>query len=254
MPYTKLLNQLIDNSGMTVKEIAQRCTDDGVKVTPAYISTLRNDTNNRTPSETMSKAIARACGSKNEDILVIEGYIDSAPEAFRSLIEFLRDSALTMMLGVFANNYSEEEISIARKQVEEMPLAQLVMALSANKGEISKAYGTMNFKSEISDNEIKSEVQLKQAIGFDVQDNSMFPTIPKGAKVTLEMCEEYKDGDILAFTDKDNTLMYRKAGFIGDDRSTVAMFPLSTEFETKVYSTGEISIIGKVVQVIVNIK
>lgn len=253
MPYTKLLNQLIDNSGMTVKEIAQRCTDDGVKVTPAYISTLRNDANNRTPSETMSKAIARACGSKNEEILVIEGYIDSAPEAFRSLIEFLRDSALTMMLGVFANNYSEEEISIARKQVEEMPLAQLVMALNSNKGEISKAYGAMNIRSKVSDNEFKSEVQLKQAIGFDVQDNSMFPTIPKGAKVTLKMCDEYKDGDILAFIDKENNMTYRKVGFIGGNHTTAAMFPLSTEFETKVYNIDEISILGKVVQVIMDI-
>ncbi|MDD6021389.1 MAG: S24 family peptidase [Oscillospiraceae bacterium] len=254
MPYTKLLNQLIDNSGLTVKEIAQKCTEDGVKVTPAYISTLRNDTNNRAPSETMSKAIARACGSKNEDILVVEGYIDGAPEAFKSVIEFLRESALTSMLGVFANKYTKEEISIARKAVEEMPLAGLIIAMSEGKSEISKAYGTMNIKSELSDDELKTEVQLKQAIGFDVTDNSMFPTLPKGAKVTLEMCEEYKDGDILAFVNKDNTLMYRKAGFIGKDRSTVAMFPLNTEFETKVYSTDEINIIGKVVQVIVDIK
>lgn len=254
MPYTKLLNQLIDNSGLTVKEIAQKCTEGGVKVTPAYISTLRNDTNNRAPSETMSKAIARACGSKNEDILVVEGYIDGAPEAFKSLIEFLRESALTVMLSVFENEYSDEEISIARKAVEEMPLAGLVTALSSNKGEISKAYGTMNIKSELSDDELKTEVELKQAVGFDVTDNSMFPTLPKGAKVTLELREEYKDGDILAFTDKDDILIFRKAGFIGNDRSTVAMFPLNTEFETKVYSTDKIKIIGKVVQVIVNIK
>lgn len=253
MPYTKLLNQLIDNSGMTVKEIAQKCTDDGVKVTPAYISTLRNDTNNRTPSETMSKAIARACGSKNEDILVIEGYIDSAPEAFKSVIEFLQESALTVMLSAFNNNYTEEEISIARKQVEEMPLAGIVMTMSERRSEISKAYGAMNFKSEISDNEIKSEVQLKQAIGFDVTDNSMFPTLPKGAKVTLEMCEEYKDGDILAFIDKENNMTYRKVGFIGSDHTTAAMFPLSMEYETKVYNIDEISILGKVVQVIMDI-
>lgn len=254
MPYTKLLNQLIDNSGLTVKEIAQKCTEDGVKVTPAYISTLRNDTNNRAPSETMSKAIARACGNKNEDILVVEGYIDGAPEAFKSVIEFLRESALTVMLGAFANSYSEEEIAIARKAVEEMPLAGLVMAMSKEKSEMLKTYGTMNIKSKISDDELKTEVQLKQAVGFDVTDNSMFPTLPKGAKVTLEMCEKYKDGDILAFVDKDNTLMYRKVGFIGDARSAVAMFPLSTEYETKVYNTDEISIIGKVVQVIVDIK
>lgn len=67
------------------------------------------------------------------------------------------------------------------------------------------------------------------------------------------MCEEYKDGDILAFIDKENNMTYRKVGFIGGNHTTVAMFPLSTEFETKVYNIDEISIHGKVVQVIMDI-
>lgn len=67
------------------------------------------------------------------------------------------------------------------------------------------------------------------------------------------MCEEYKDGGTLAFIDKENNMMYRKVGFIGGNHATAVMFPLSTKFETKVYNIDEISIHGKVVQVIMDI-
>ena len=95
MPYTKLLNRLIDDSGYSIKEIAERCTENGVKVTPAYISTLRNDTNNRTPSDNMSRALAKACNAKSEDILVVEAYVDNAPKEFAGLINLIRQTMVT---------------------------------------------------------------------------------------------------------------------------------------------------------------
>jgi len=79
MAYTALLNKLIENSGLTVKEIAERCTESGTKITAAYISTLRNSTDNRAPSSEVSKALAKVCGAKNENVLVIEAYLDTAP-------------------------------------------------------------------------------------------------------------------------------------------------------------------------------
>lgn len=254
MPYTTLLNKLIDESGLTVKEIAERCTQDGVKVTPAYISTLRNDENNRTASDTMSKAIAKACGSKNEDVLVIEAYIDNAPQAFKGIFDFIKESMMTVLLGMFANSYSDDEISTARKLIEQMPLAEMVTQMSQSESKIAKAVGTMNITAEVTDNELKTTTQLKQAIGFDVKDNSMFPTIPKGGKVTLEMLEEYNDGDILAFLDNDKNITYRKAGFLNKEHTMVAMFPLSSDFDSKIYNTDEITILGKVTQVIIDLK
>ncbi len=254
MPYTALLNKLIDDSGLTVKEIAERCTKDGVKVTPAYISTLRNDDNNRTASDTMSKAIARACGSKNEDVLVIEAYIDNAPQAFKGVFDLIREGMLTALIGSFANSYSKEEIAKAQEFIEKMPLAEMVTNFVAGRSEIEKLPGMMNITSTLTDNGMESKTQLKQAIGFDVKDNSMFPTLSKGSKVTLETQERYSDGDILAFIDSDENMQYRKAAFLNEDHTSVAMFPLNSEYESKVYNTDEITIIGKVIQVITDIK
>ena len=62
MPYAKLLNQLIEESGMTAKDVAQKCADHGVSITPSYLSMLRNGAGKRMPSDEVSRAIAKALG------------------------------------------------------------------------------------------------------------------------------------------------------------------------------------------------
>ncbi|MEG1926686.1 MAG: helix-turn-helix transcriptional regulator, partial [Ruthenibacterium sp.] len=62
MPYTNLLNQLIQKSGMTAKEVAAKCQAAGANITPSYLSMIRNEKSARIPSDDVSIALAKALG------------------------------------------------------------------------------------------------------------------------------------------------------------------------------------------------
>lgn len=263
MAYTKLLNELIDSSGLTIKEIAERCTAQGVKVTPAYISTLRNDTNNRTPSDEMSKALARACNAKYEDLLVIEAYLETAPKEILGTLEFIRQGALATSMGLLDNKITTQQKKQAEELIRQLPLSEFVIELSSDliKQSISKGQGTMSLKVTNEFEDMRITQQLKQAIGLTVNDNGMSPKIKKSDKVNFE-AKNYKDystGDILLFAEKDSEkskkkgLIVRQAIFDKNNKN-ITMVAINTDYMTKSYSKDDILIMGKVTQVITEIK
>lgn len=257
MAYTQLLNSIIEKSGLSLKEIAERCTADGVKITSSYISTLRNDENNRAPSDEVSRAIARACNCKYDDILVIENYIDNAPESFKGVFDMIREFVLFGAIGAVQNSFTEEEIQKSKTVLEQIPLSEMILQLSElQTTDIKKQIGSMNMSTTFhnSDDGYDVNTQLQQAFGLDVTDNSMFPILPKGSKAVFEIKElkDYSDGDILIFLEfqNDSVLLFRKVAFLNDEHTEFAMFPINTEFQTKTYKIEDVSIIGRVCQVI----
>lgn len=91
MNYTKLLNKLIEESGMQQKEILARCNEMGEKVTQSYLSNLKT-INGKTASEKVSKIIAKACNAKYEDILTVQAYIDKAPKPILDFFNYAKES------------------------------------------------------------------------------------------------------------------------------------------------------------------
>ena len=87
MTYTKLLNGLIERSGLSNKEIVERCKDAGEKITTNYLSILKNNPE-RTASDSLSRALAKVCGAAYEDVLVVQAYLDKAPQI---ILEFLNE-------------------------------------------------------------------------------------------------------------------------------------------------------------------
>ena len=259
MPYTKLLNDIIDRSGLTLKEIAEKCTANGVKVTASYISTLKNDTNNRAPSDEMSRAIAKACNCKDEGILVLEAYIDNAPPEFKGVLDFLKSTIMFSMIGVFENQIDNSQFQDLLKMTDSMPLSSLLIQLSKTTDEsIEKAFGMFNMTSTIDDeiNDIRIQTDLKEAQGFPVLDNSMFPIMPENSKAVIEykITKDLCNGDIIAFSRKNETeLIYRKVVFLDEEHTKVAVFPINTEYETLTFDCKDIIILGKVNQVVANL-
>lgn len=254
MPYTALLNKLIENSNLTVKEIAEHCTESGTKITAAYISTLRNATDNRSPSDDVSRALAKACGAKNENVLVIEAYLDKAPKEFSGLMSFVRNAVIETIAGAFENQFPKEMIDKVREQVQKMPVADLVISLNEQETtDFTKQLGTLNITHDEKYTDWNLHAELKRAVGFEVKDDSMFPTIPKGSKVTLEMktLPEYTDGDILAFIKKgEQDIQYRKVVFLDEEHNAFAMIPINSEYSTKTYTAKDVTVLGKATQVI----
>lgn len=258
MAYTELLNSLIENSGLSVKEIAERCTASGVKVTSAYISTLRNDKNNRAPSDEMSRAIAKACNAKYENILVIEAYLDKSPKEITDLLNMLKDLIIRTSIGMFDNGFKSNIQQVSNEILNALPLAEVIATISNENlsTEIKKQYGAFSFKAKHSSDGFKV-LQEIGTTGFAVSDDGMKPVINKGDKVNIEIKElkDLKTGDILCYT-KESTkkVLVRKAVFNGSSRKEITLLPINTEFSIETAKTEDLHIIGKVTQVISEIK
>lgn len=59
MNYTDLLNKIIKESKMSNIEIVRKCEEMAEKITPNYLSILRN-TKGRIPSENVSKSTSKS--------------------------------------------------------------------------------------------------------------------------------------------------------------------------------------------------
>ena len=259
MPYAARLDNLIKQSGLSAKEVAQRCTDMGHKVTASYISILRRPENERIPSDDMSRALAKACEAENPEILVIEAYLDKAPPEFDGLLSFLRRTLAQITVKGFANMLGKEEMEEFCRKIEEMPLADVVISFQqyGETADFEKLAGASNIVESTTGDGYTVTSTLNAATGFVVGDDSMFPTLPENCQVILETKElaEYKDGDILAYIAAgDEAIQYRKAAFLNPQHTQIALFALNTDYETKTYAADEIAILGRVRQVIASIK
>lgn len=200
MPYYKILKKVIAESNLTNKEIAKKCCELGTNLTPSYISKLAN---NRmpAPSEEISRAIAKACDI-DERLLIIEGYIDKAPKEILEIFNSIKRMSLYSGLEILENDIPKE----ALKEIEEIynnePISEfLLQILEANDlTDILIDENSISF----NDNYNNIKLNLKEPISIPIKDNLMFPIVPEGSKITLEMKEKYNDGDILALKVKDN--------------------------------------------------
>lgn len=259
MAYTELLNKLIENSGLTVKEIAERCTNSGVKITSAYISTLRNDKNNRSPSDEISVALAKACNANYENILVIEAYLDKAPKELLILLNELKQYVAFSTIGFIDNKLTTQNHKDIQNLANMLSLSELILTLSNEQmlNNLRKEEGAFSFKTSFKQEGIKVIQEIKQAVGIEISDDGMKPIINKANKVNIELKEncDYKTGDIICFAKKGSKkAIARKAVFNGDSRKKVTLLPINAEFSIEEAKTEDLIIFGKVTQVISEIK
>lgn len=256
MAYTALLNMIIEDSKLTVKEIAERCKQYGVDVTPAYISTLRNDKNNRAPSDKVSRAIAKACEYKDEEALVIEAYLDSAPDVIRKFFDVMKKSVVPAMIGMFENRFTTQQIKELETVFAEIPMAQFVTEFANQEIKFKKEQGVFNIKA-ISNDDIKITQEIKQVIGLPVYDDGMKPQICKGNLIQIEYkdIDDYKTGDIVCYTkpDKKKNIYVRKI-VVGDSKKQVTLLPINSDYSPETINVKEILLMGKVVRVTADVK
>lgn len=125
MNYSEMLNQIIDDSGKMLKDICSDCQQYGVELSPTYLSVIKRDPS-RVASPEISRAIAKACGAKYSEVLVIQAYLDKAPEV---LIEFLEGVRNLMSAGMNASKLLMGELDEVTAEVENMqqaPLAEFI--------------------------------------------------------------------------------------------------------------------------------
>lgn len=86
MDYQEMLKKITDKSGLSNTEIVEKCKELGEPITTNFLSVIRNK-KGRYASDKISRIIAKVCGEKNEDVLVMQGYIDRAPTKIITILE-----------------------------------------------------------------------------------------------------------------------------------------------------------------------
>jgi len=247
MPYTKLLNQLIDKSGLTVKEIAERCNEQGQPITASYISVLRREANGRVPSAEVSQALEAVLGAQ-KDALVLEGYLDGAPETLKQALRTMQGIVFEFALRAIdkAIPIGEIERENIRSQVEEMPLSQLVLEVCLQP--LPMFDGNIMTSSEQSEDG-QINVNMSANLDFPITDSSMQPVLPEGSKAKLKLQEEYRSGDIVMVMNMGGgDMLYRK---LYDTKDGARMLvPLNPAFDVMEFDPGSMLIFGRVEAVV----
>jgi hypothetical protein len=246
MTYTELLNQMIEDSGLSANEICRRCQADGVDLKSTYLSALRNDPTRRASDE-ISRAIAKACG-KPEDWLVTQARLDEDTEILEKMRTNLRDMTV-VALGTFLRMLGYPELEEkAKEALNEMP--EIEFLAEASSMDVSLFPDLL--EEVIADPSLTSLLKKLGVVELFVQDDAMAPMLPKGGRVHVEVCE-YKDGDILCYQKQgDNTCYIRQARFLDSAHNEVVMIPHNSGYPTETVRLDELSIYGKVKQLIVD--
>lgn len=124
MTFTELLNIIIKESGLTNKEIIEKCKEAGEPITPNYLSILKNDTN-KIPSEKVALTLAKVCNAKYENILVVQAYLDRAPQPIKEFIEAVKESEIEEIKYIFEQTKTEIKKEDLVK-LESLELAEFV--------------------------------------------------------------------------------------------------------------------------------
>ncbi len=233
MSYASVLNGLIEKSGMTAKDIAEKCTEMGQPLTASYISLLRQEKSNRRASDEISKALAIVLKAEYEDLLVIESYLEDAPDRIREFVAGVKDKTRDSIMSVAPKGVSNEQKQALIDKYNSVPLSDFLLYFCKKSGEL-------NFDKSMND--------AKLSISFPVKDNSMSPILQEGDNTQLDFFGKIKSGDIICYKiKKQDEYRFRKLMKVG---KVLTLIPFDGSFEVERYNEENVEVIGKVTEIV----
>lgn len=239
--YSKLLTKIIAESGYTAKQIVEKCNEIGNGIDTTRLSKLQNG-KLPAPSEKVSRDIAKVCNA-DQRLLVIEGYIEKAPKEILDVLIRIKTMTTVATLGIFENKVDKSVLAQIKEEFNKEPIADFVVSLLDNETDMQINNNAFEFNSK-QDN---LTISFAEPLSLKVKDNGMFPKIPEGASITLQINDKYKDGDILAVKAKDENIIIRYA-FINDQKITLT--PLNSQYQAITYNLKDVLILGKAIKTI----
>lgn len=247
MAYSDTLYKAIEESGLSLNEIAKRCTEHGISITYSYISQLRAG-KIPPPSNEISEALAAVCGiDKNK--LVLEAYLDKAPKVIMDFIYKVRYFDKLKYKTVFSSGLPldqkdiESRIELFKSLIDEEPLSNYIIEYLKKADEFYIRAEVNNLEDFLSYGEPEAFIEMK--------DDSMEPIIPFKCNVALSNNPNYTSGDIIAYSLKaDNGVSIRKC-LINDE--SITLIPINNEYEIHTYNKKDMLVLGKVKSIISDI-
>ena len=245
MNYAEMLNNMIEKSKLSLRQITKRCADLGLVITPSYVSQLKNG-KLPPPTPEVSMVLAAACESKEQSRLIFQGYLEKAPEVIKEYMlasSQLNKIMLESLCKSQENPVSEEAIAYLR----EMDILTSIEMSSkyVSDGGAGIIDGLVK-KITIESGGVAAENDGKVMTMF-LGDNSMSPTIPIHSFLYVidTKAELLKDRDIIAFYPWNRKVATLRRVFFIQEKILLVPDDRVSEFFI-LNSFDEISYIGKV--------
>ncbi|GGG09655.1 S24 family peptidase [Paenibacillus abyssi] len=233
MGYYESLVNMINSSGLTLKEISDKCEDQGVKVAPSYISKLQ--TKRQAPaSDEVNAAIARVCNADIEDFLY-ESYIEKSPDTVKELHQEIEVWFRGMLKGITEVTYPDEVAPLILDEQNKLSGYRMIR------------HCLKNFPPTIEDNQRKDHDDVT-GYEFVMSDDSMEPLLPNGSTLTVNKNEIAEDGDIIVAVNNDEIIV-RKYYLVNGE---CLLTPIKGK-DVLIVQEGELKIMGVVKSVSINI-
>lgn len=247
MSYAEMLDAIISESELSLRQISKLCTQFDISITPSYISQLKNG-KLPPPSPEVSLALAKVCNSKNQSQLVFQGYMEKAPEVIKEYM--LASSQLNRIM--LESLCKTEENVISQESLNYLKDMDILSTL-----EMSSRYISPDNKLNSSDliREITlnsggvSKVQAQgDMINFFLGDTSMSPTIPVHSYIYAlpTKLELLKERDVIALYPNNRKQATLRKIFFSNDK--ILLIPEDKTFQIYIINSfEEIEYLGKVV-------
>jgi SOS-response transcriptional repressor LexA len=199
---------MVKNSGYTLKEIVDRCKLYGVDIDPSYISKLQSGKQRHPASDEVNIALAKACKTDPEE-LQYEAYMEKAPELIKNFIESLLDYLRNFTKSVLLAQVPKDVAYLVEEKFSEVSDLELIREVVNE-----NPFDTMEHKDntfvmpDYKDQD--STVIINPIFGLTMEDNSMSPIIPEGARIQLGEPSEVNDGDIVVAVLSDKNYLIRR--------------------------------------------
>lgn len=247
MNYAMMLDDIIKESGLSLRQISKRCIDLNLKITPSYISQLKNG-KLPPPSEEVSFTLAKVCGSGRQVHLVFQGYMEKAPSLIKEYM--LASSSLNKVM--LETLCKATDKTFTQEMEDYIKNLDVLAALEMS----SKYVSTGDFSTA---NDLVKEIALSSGgiseadtkgdmINLFLGDSSMAPFIPSHAYIYImpTKTDLLKDRDIIAFYPDNRKIPTLRWMFYIKDK--ILLLPEDKTFETYfIDSIRDVNYIGKVV-------
>ena len=239
-----MLNNMIDRSKLSLRQITKRCADLELSITPSYISQLKNG-KLPPPSPEVSMILAKACDSREQSKLIFQGYLEKAPDVIKEYM-FASSQLNKIMLETLCKSQEGAISDEAIAHLKEMDILTTI--------EMSSKYvkdGSVDIvKDLVKKITVESGGVARESDGdvltMFLGDNSMAPSIPIHSflYVVTTRTELLKDRDIVAFYPGNRKILtLRRVFFV---KSKILLIPDDRNSEIMILdSFDEIEYVGK---------
>ncbi|MFD0680341.1 MULTISPECIES: LexA family protein [unclassified Paenibacillus] len=232
MDYYESLSKMINSSGLTLKEIAEKCFEYGVKITPSYISKLQS-TRQAPASDDVNVALAKVCQWNVENFLY-ESYLEKSPILLQNLLNDTELFFRQLILQLSYRHYPTDLIPAIRKQQDVLTQYEIIKHILNNKDDL---ISLMDSKSETIESEFTYE------LGYTMSDDSMAPIIQKDALLQIEVSEHYKNGEFVVCLLNNKELLVRR--YIETDNNII-LVPENKKFSPEILKKNDVKVLGKI--------